>query len=70
MYDKVIIEILNKNDKSAAKVGHNYLYNKLKIIGEKEGYIINEGFISRLKHRIYSWYVDSEHLLFRFRRYK
>ena len=27
---------------------------------------INEGFLSRLKYRIYSWYVDSDYLLFRF----
>ena len=42
LYDKVIIEILNINDISAAKVGHNYLYNKLKILGEEKGYKINE----------------------------
>jgi len=66
MYDESIKVILNINDISEAKVGHNYLCNKLKIIGEEEGYKINEGFISRLKHRIYSWYVDSDHLLFRF----
>ena len=66
MYDESIKVILNINDISEAKVGHNYLCNKLKIIGEEEGYKINEGFILRLKHRIYSWYVDSDHLLFRF----
>ena len=42
------------------------LFYKLKIIGEEEGYKINEGFLSRLKYRIYSWYVDSDYLLFRF----
>jgi len=28
---------------------HNYIYNKLKIIGNKEGLDINQGFINRLK---------------------
>ena len=27
---------------------------------------INQGFINRLKHRIYSWYVDSDFLLLKF----
>ena len=45
---------------------NNYVYNKLKIIGNKEGLDINQGFINRLKHRIYSWYVDSEFLLLKF----
>ena len=43
-----------------------YLYNKLKIIGNKEGLVINQGFINRLKHRIKSWYVDSDFLLLKF----
>ena len=38
LYDKVIIVILNINDMSSVRIGHNYLYNKLKIIGEEEGY--------------------------------
>ena len=38
----------------------NYLYNKLNILGTKEELDINHGFISRLKHRIYRWYVDSD----------
>ena len=42
IYDESIIEILNINDISAAKVGHNYLYNKLKILDEEKGYKINE----------------------------
>ena len=66
LYDKVITEILNINDITSVRIGHNYLYNKLKIIDEEEGYKINEGFLSRLKYRIYSWYVDSDYLLFRF----
>ena len=66
MYDKSIVEILGLNDISEVRVSYNYLYNKLKIIGEKEGYNINQGFISTLKHRIYSWYVDSDFLLFKF----
>ncbi len=27
---------------------------------------INQGFISRLKHRIYNWYVDSDFILLKF----
>ena len=45
---------------------YNYIYNKLKIIDNKEGFDINQGFINRLKHRIYSWYVDSDFLLLKF----
>ena len=45
---------------------YNYIYNKLKSIGNKEGLDINQGFINRLKHRIYSWYVDSDFLLLKF----
>ena len=45
---------------------YNYIYNNLKIIGEKEGLDINQGFIKRLKHTIYSWYVDSDFLLLKF----
>ena len=41
MYDKSIVEILGLNDISEVRVSYNYLYNKLKILGEKEGYNIN-----------------------------
>ena len=44
----------------------NDLLLKNKILREKEGSIIYTKFINRLKNRIYSWYVDSEFLLFKF----
>ena len=47
-------------------IGYNYLYNKLKLLGTKEGLNINQGFIPRLKHRIYSWYVNSDFILLKF----
>ena len=54
MYDKTIKDILNINDISQVRTNYNYLYNNLKTLGEKEELNINQGFISRLKHRIYS----------------
>ena len=39
-----------------------FITQKLKYLGEKEGYIINNQFINRLKNRIYSWYVDIDFL--------
>ena len=66
MYDETIKKILNINDISMVRTHYNYIYNKLRIIGKKEGLDINQGFINKLKHRIYSWYVDSDFLLFKF----
>ena len=66
MYDKTIKDILNINDISQVRSHNNYVYNKLKIIGNKKGLDINQGFINRLKHRIYSCYVDSDFLLHKF----
>ena len=66
MYDKTIKDILNINDISQVRTNYNYLYNNLKTLGEKEDLNINQGFISRLKHRIYSWYVDSDFILLKF----
>ena len=66
MYDKTIKDILNINDISQVRINYNYLYNNLKTLGEKEDLNINQGFISRLKHRIYSWYVDSDFILLKF----
>ena len=66
MYDETIKKILNLNDISMVRPHNNYIYNKLKSIGNKEGLDINQGFINRLKHRIYSWYVDSDFLLLKF----
>ena len=36
------------------RTGYNYLYNNLKTLGKNEELNINQGFISKLKHRIYS----------------
>ena len=66
MYDETIKEILNINDISQVRTSCNYLYNNLKNIGAKEELNINQGFISRLKHRIYSWYVNSDFILLKF----
>ena len=66
MYDKSIKEILNINEISQVRSSYNYLYNNLKTLGVKEKLNINQGFISRLKHRIYSWYVDSDFILLKF----
>ena len=66
LYDKSIKEILDIDDISSVRIGYNYLYNKLKLLGIKEGLDINQGFLSRLKHRIYSWYVDSDFILLKF----
>ena len=54
LYDKSIKKILDIDDVSSVRIGYNYLYNKLKLLGAKEGLNINQGFIPRLKHRIYS----------------
>jgi hypothetical protein len=66
MYDKTIKDILNINDISQVRTNYNYLYNNLKTLGEKEELNINQGFIARLKHRVYSWYVDSDFILLKF----
>ena len=39
----------------------------LKSLGEKEELNINQRFISRLKLRIYSWYVSSDFILLKFK---
>ena len=54
MYDKTIKDLLNINDISQVRTNYYNLYNNLKTLGEKEELNINQGFISRLKHRIYS----------------
>ena len=66
MYDESIKEILNINDISQVRTSYNYLYNNLRNLGTKEELNINQGFISRLKHRIYSWYVNSDFKLLKF----
>ena len=66
MYDESIKEILNINDITQVRTSYNYLYNNLRDIGTKEELKINQGFILRLKHRIYSWYVNSDFILLKF----
>ena len=39
---------LDIDDISAVRTGYNYLYNKLKLLGTKDGLNINQGFIQRL----------------------
>ena len=43
-----------------------YIIKRLKELGEKEGYNINDKFRNRLKDRIYSWYVDGNFVLLKF----
>ena len=48
MYDETLKKILNLNDISKVRLHNNYIYNKLKIIDNKEGLDINQEFINRL----------------------
>ena len=66
MYDETIKKILNIDDISKVRISENYLYNKLKDIGLEENTDINKGFITRLKNKLYSWYVDSDFILLKF----
>ena len=66
MYDTKIKQILNTYDISSSVKCKRFITQKLKYLGEKEGYIINDQFNNRLKNRIYSWYVDSNVLLLKF----
>ena len=45
MYDKTIEDILNINDISQVRTNYNYLYNDLKILGNKEKLKVNQRFI-------------------------
>ena len=47
MYDKVIKEILNINDIPSSVHYKRFIFQKLKYLGEKEGYIINAQFSNR-----------------------
>ena len=66
MYDETIKKILNIDDISKVRISENYLYNKLKDIGLEENIDISKGFLTRLKNRLYSWYVDSDFILLKF----
>ena len=66
--NKIIKEIITINDILSRSIVlcKNFITQKLKYLGEKEGYIINDQFNNRLKNTIYSWYVDSDFLLHKF----
>ncbi len=66
MYDKKIKQILNTKDIPSSTFNKKFIVKRLKELGEKEGYKINDKFTNRLKDRIYSWYVDGDFLLLRF----
>ena len=57
MYDKKIKQILNTKDIPSSTFNKKFIVKRLKELGEKEGYNINDKFTNRLKDRIYSWYV-------------
>ena len=59
MYDTKIKQLINTNDILSSINCKRFITQKLKYLGEKEGYIINYQFNNRLKYTIYSWYVDS-----------
>jgi len=67
MYDEIIKNILNnKNIPSNLNINY-YITKKLKSIGISKGIIIIDKFTKRLKKRIYSWYVDGDFLLLKFK---
>ena len=70
MYDKKIKQILNTKDIPSSIFNKKFIVKRLKELGEKEGYKINDKFINRLKDRIYSWYVDVDFLLLKFMYHK
>jgi hypothetical protein len=47
MYDKVIKEILNINDIPSRVHYKRFIFQKLKYLGEKKGYIINVQFSNK-----------------------
>jgi hypothetical protein len=47
MYDKVIKEILNINDITSRVHYKRFIFQKLKYLGEKKGYIINVQFSNK-----------------------
>ena len=58
MYDKKIKQILNIKDIPSSTFNKKFIVKRLKELGEREGYKINDEFTNRLKDRINSWYVD------------
>ena len=63
MYDTKIKQLINTNDILSSINCKRFITQKLKYLGEKEGYIINDQFNNRIKNKIYSWNVDSDFLL-------
>ena len=66
MFDKIIKQILNTEDIPSNAYNKKYIIKRLKELGEKERYNVNDKFKNRLKDRIYSWYVDCDFLLLKF----
>ena len=66
MFDKIIKQILNTEDILSSAYNKKYIIKRLKELGEKERYNINDKFRNVLKDRIYSWYVDDNFLLLKF----
>ena len=66
MYDKIIKQILDTEDIPSSAYNKRYIIKRLKELGEKEGYNINDKFTNRIKDRIYSWYVDGDFFLLKF----
>ena len=66
MYDTKIKQLINTNDIPSSINFKRFITQKLKYLGEKEGYIINDKCNNRLKNKIYSRYVDSDFFLLKF----
>ena len=49
MYDKIIKQILDTEDIPSSAYNKRYIIKRLKELGEKEGYNINDKFRNRLK---------------------
>ena len=54
MYDKIIKQVLDTEDIPSSAFNKKYIIKRLKELGEKEGYNINDKFTNRLKDRIHS----------------
>ena len=63
-------QVLYTEDIPFSAFNKKYIIKRLKELGEKEGYNINDKFRNRLKDRIYSWYVDVDFLLLKFMYHK
>ena len=62
MYDKIIKQLLDTEYIPSSVFNKRYIIKRLKELGEKEVYNINDKFTNR----IYSWYVDGDFLLLKF----